>query len=79
MGGYEVIPFRQFIAPDPGILSMVDGGLVFFAGLGVSILVLIAAEKMGLTINHTLIRWIAYGSIGVSFLTLCWKVVLLFG
>ena len=75
----ETIPFKIFMAPNPGILSSVDGGLTFFVGLGVTILVLIALEKLGVTINEKLVRLVAYSSLGLSFVLLCWKVVLLFG
>lgn len=76
----EVIPFKVFmIAPKPAILSAVDGGLTFFLGLGSTILVLIALEKLGVPINERLVRFVAYFGIGSSFLMLCWKVVLLFG
>jgi hypothetical protein len=75
----ETIPFKVFMAPGPGILSAVDGGLVFFIGLSATILVLIALEKLGVTINEKLVRLVAYSSLGLSFLFLCWKVVLLFG
>lgn len=76
---YEVIPFKVFMAPSPGILSAVDGGLTFFIGLGVTLLVLIALEKLGVTINEKLVRLVAYGGIGFGFVMLCLKVVLLFG
>lgn len=77
----EVIPFKVFmtIAPKPAILSAVDGGLTFFLGLGSTILILIALEKLGVNINERLVRFVAYGGIGLSFLMLCWKMVLLFG
>ena len=76
----EVIPFKVFMAaPKASILSAVDGGLVFFLGLGSTLLVLIALEKLGVTINEKLVRFVAYMSIGGSFLVLCWKVVLLVG
>lgn len=78
--GYETIPFNVFMAasrPDAHILSAVDGGLVFFIGTGLSLLVLIALEKMGVTINETAIRWASYASMSIGFLALGWKVILL--
>lgn len=77
---YEVIPFKLFMAaPKASILSAVDGGLVFFSGLGITLLVLIALEKLGVTINETLVRAVSYGAMSVGFLMLCWKVILVFG
>jgi len=76
---YEVIPFKVFMAPSPGILSAVDGGLTFFIGLGATLLVLIVLEKFGVTINQKLVRFVAYGGLGFGFVMLCLKVVLLFG
>jgi hypothetical protein len=76
----KVIPFKVFMAsPNPSILSGVDGGLTLFIGLGVTLLVLIALEKLGVTINEKLVRYVAYGGIGFGFLMMCWKVVLLVG
>lgn len=76
----EVIPFKVFmITPKASILSAVDGGLTFFCGLGASLLVLIALEKLGVTINERLVRFLAYTGIGFAFLMLCWKTILLFG
>ena len=75
----ETIPFKVFMAPSTGILSSVDGGLTFFIGLGATILVLIVLEKLGVTINEKLVRLVAYSGLGLSFVLLCWKVVLLFG
>jgi hypothetical protein len=42
-------------------------------------LILIALEKLGVNINERLVCFVAYGGIGLSFLMLCWKMVLLFG
>ena len=64
-----VIPFKAFvagtsyIAPNPGVLSMLDGGLTFFVGTGVVLLGLIALEKAGITINETLIRTMGIASL----------------
>lgn len=58
----QTIPFRDFmmgyssVTPDPGILSMVDGGLTFFVGTGAVLLTLVAAEKMGFPINESVVR-----------------------
>lgn len=79
MAAYEIIPFKLFMAPSPGILAAVDGGLTFFIGLGATLLVLIVLEKIGVTINEKLVRFVAYGGIGFGFVMLCLKVVLLFG
>lgn len=76
---FEVIPFKVFMAPSAAVLSGVDGGLTFFLGLGLTLLVLIALEKMGLQINERLVRFVAYGGIGFGFVMLCLKTVLLFG
>lgn len=77
----EVIPFKMFMATGPkaSTLAAVDGGLVLFLGLGTTMLVLIALEKLGVTINEKLVRFVAYGGIGFGFVMLCWKVVLLLG
>lgn len=75
--GYEVIPFKMFMAPSPGVLAGVDAGLTFFLGMGVTLLVLIALEKLGVTINESLVRWVMYGGVGFGFVMLCLKVVLL--
>lgn len=76
----KVIPFKVFMAgPNPSILSGVDGGLTFFIGLGSTLLILIALEKLGVTINETLVRMVSYGAMGIGFVMLCWKVILLFG
>lgn len=55
--GYEVIPFKVFLAPSPAVLSAVDGGLTFFVGTGVALLALVVAEKMGVNINKNGVRW----------------------
>lgn len=74
--GYETIPFKVFMArPDPHILSYVDGGLVFFIGTGVSLLVLVVLDKMGVEINETAIRWASYASMSIGFLAMCLKVI----
>ncbi|NRD81176.1 hypothetical protein HPT25_28195 [Bacillus sp. BRMEA1] len=76
----KVIPFKVFmIGPKPSILSGIDGGLTFFIGLGSTLLILIALEKLGVTINETLVRAVSYGAMGFGFLMLCWKLVLLVG
>lgn len=55
--GYEVIPFKVFMAvPIPHPLSW-DGGLTFFVGTGVLLLGLVALEKMGVPINENAVRW----------------------
>lgn len=78
--GYEVIPFKVFmIKPSAAVLSGVDGGLTFFLGLGSTLLVLIALEKLGVTINESLVRVVSYGAIGFGFLMMCWRVILLVG
>lgn len=69
----EVIPFKTFIAgsstlgysigPSAHVLSMVDGGLTFFLGTGAVLLGLIALEKLGLTINESFIRYVAWSGI----------------
>lgn len=76
---FEVIPFNVFMAvgPSAATLSAVDGGLVFFGGMSVSLLVLIALEKLGVPINETAVRWVAYGAMSVGFLAMCWKAILL--
>jgi hypothetical protein len=77
---YEVIPFKVFmIAPKVSTLAAVDGGLTFFLGLGATLIMLIFLEKMGFTINERLVRVVAYGGIGIGFLMLCWKTILLVG
>jgi hypothetical protein len=77
---YEVIPFKAFmIAPKASTLSAVDGGLVFFLGLGSTLLVLIALEKLGVTVNDTLVRMVSYSAMGIGFLMLCVKIILVFG
>ena len=74
-----VIPFKAFvagtsyIAPNPGVLSMLDGGLTFFIGTGAVLLGLIALEKMGITINETLIRALGVMSLVVAALWFMFK------
>lgn len=67
------------VAPKASTLSAVDGGLTLFIGLGATFLVLIALEKVGVTINERLVRFVAYGGMGFGFVLLCWKVILLVG
>jgi hypothetical protein len=67
----ETIPFDVFVSgssigPSYQVLSMVDGGLTFFVGTGVVLLGLIALEKMGLTINESLIRYFAWSGILIA-------------
>lgn len=76
---YQVIPLKLFLAPSYKVLSAVDGGLIFFFGLGTTLLILIALEKFGVTINESLVRWVAYGGMGLGFVMLCLKMVLLVG
>jgi hypothetical protein len=77
---YEVIPFKVFmVSPSAAVFSGVDGGLTFFLGLGATLLVLIALERFGVTINEKVVRFVAYGAMGFGFVMMCWKVVLLFG
>ncbi|MBT2735117.1 hypothetical protein [Bacillus sp. ISL-7] len=77
---YEVIPFKVFMAgPSAAVLSGIDGGLIFFLGLGLTLIILIALEKLGVTINETLVRMVSYGAMGIGFVMLCWKVILLVG
>jgi hypothetical protein len=57
MPSVEVIPLKMFLAPAPAIISAVDGGLMFFAGTGVTLLGLVVAEKMGFNVNHNAVRW----------------------
>lgn len=52
----ETIPFKVFMNPDVGLF--VVGGAVLLG--------LIIAERFGVSINETLVRIIAYTSIGVS-------------
>lgn len=59
----EVIPLKVFLAPSPGVLSALDGGLSFFIGTGVVLLGLIVAEKLGLPINETAVRWLVRGGV----------------
>ena len=52
--------------------AMVDGGLSFFGGLGVTLLGLAAIEKMGVPINETAVRivvWIG-GCVAVGYAVL---------
>lgn len=60
---YESIPFKVFMNPDVGMFAI--GGVVLIG--------LIVAEKFGLTINDTLVRVIAWTSIGASFLMFLFK------
>lgn len=53
----EVIPFKLFIAPSTHSLSLVDGGLTFFVGVGVALTALTVAEKMGFNVNKGAVRW----------------------
>lgn len=64
----ETIPFKSFmlgIAPSTAALSMVDGGLYFFAGTGLTLLGLVVAEKMGYNINKNAIRWTVRVSVAI--------------
>ena len=58
---YQAIPLKTFMAgsivPNPGILAAVDGGLMFFGGMGIALLGLVVAEKMGLDVNKSAVRW----------------------
>jgi hypothetical protein len=76
---YEVIPLKLFLAPSYKVLAAVDGGLTFFLGLGTTLLILIVLEKFGVSINESLIRWVAYGGMGLGFVMLCLKMVALVG
>lgn len=68
-----VIPFKAFvagtsyIAPDPGVLSLLDGGLTFFLGTGAVLLGLIALEKMGVTVNESFVRTIGWIGVLIAF------------
>lgn len=55
----EVIPFNTFmsIVPSSSALSLVDGGLTFFVGTGLTLLGLVVAEKMGFKVNKAGVRW----------------------
>lgn len=59
----EIIPFKVFMAPSVGILSSVDGGLVFFVSTGVVLLGLVALEKLGITVNEKAVRWLVRGGV----------------
>ncbi|WP_342025708.1 hypothetical protein AADC60_24410 [Cytobacillus pseudoceanisediminis] len=65
----EVIPFKQFVsgysymAPDPGLLSMVDGGLTFFVGTGAVLMALFFLEKCGVPINEATVRAVGLGGV----------------
>jgi hypothetical protein len=54
----ETIPFKVFMNGDVGLFAV--GGAVLIG--------LIIAERFGVTINETLVRIIAYSSIGASLL-----------
>jgi hypothetical protein len=75
---FEVIPFNVFMAigPSTATLSAFDGGLVLIGGVSVSLLVLVALEKLGVPINETAVRWVTYGAMSMGFLALCWKYIL---
>lgn len=47
--------------------TLLNGGLVFFSGLGVSLITLAILEKFGIEINTTLLRIIMVGGILGSF------------
>lgn len=73
---YEVISFKTFmdgpaigssIYPDPSIFHMVDGGLTFFCGLGVTLLGLIVLEKLGVQIDEKMVRWFMWAGVLVFF------------
>ena len=66
----QVIPFHTFMAGS----SLVDGGLTFVS-IGACVLVLIILEKMGVTINEKLVRFVSYGAIGYAFVLLCVKFI----
>lgn len=66
----QIIPFKTFMAGS----SLVDGGLTFLS-VGACVLVLIILEKMGVTINERLVRFVSYGFLGYSFLLLCVKFI----
>lgn len=67
---YEVIPFKAFMAGS----SLVDGGLTFIS-ISACVLVLIILEKMGVSINEKLVRFVSYGAIGYAFVLLCLKFI----
>lgn len=64
------IPFKSFVTgsimPDPGYMSLLDGGLTFFIGTGVVLLGFIALEKMGVTVNESFIRVIGWVGVLIS-------------
>jgi hypothetical protein len=62
----QTIPFKVFMNGDVGLF--VAGGAVLIG--------LIIAEKFGMTINETLVRIIAYTSIGASLLMFLLKTTL---
>lgn len=66
--GYETIPLKVFLAPSYKVLSMVDGGLIFFGGMGVALLGLVVAEKMGVNINKSAVRWVVRVSAAIFIL-----------
>jgi 4-amino-4-deoxy-L-arabinose transferase-like glycosyltransferase len=73
---YEVISFKTFMAgsspvvasiyPSAHVMHMLDGGLVFFCGLGVAVLGLVLLEKCGVSINEKNVRWLMWGGILVA-------------
>ncbi|WP_163102239.1 hypothetical protein [Peribacillus alkalitolerans] len=62
----EVIPFKVFMAK-PSLTTMVDGGLVFFGGLGVCLIGLVILEKFGYQPNEKALRWLMWSGILASF------------
>lgn len=75
----EIIPFKTFmtgysyISPDPGILSMLDGGLTFFVSTGAALLALIFLEKVGVPINESTVRFIGVGGVLIALLWAIFK------
>ncbi|MEK6459529.1 hypothetical protein AABM27_03395 [Heyndrickxia faecalis] len=69
----ETLPFKTFMAAPvygyaaPHFTTMLDGGLVFFGGLGVCLLGLTFLEKVGIEINETRLRWLMRAGILASF------------
>lgn len=71
--GLETIPLSVFLAqsskpvvggltllsiqPSVSTLSLVDYGLTFFVGTGVTLLGLVIAEKFGFNVNKGAVRW----------------------
>lgn len=53
------------------------GSLTTFLGSSAVILILIAADKFGLTVNETMVKWFAFAIVTGSFLYLL-KLFLLF-